>query len=188
MLSYLRRQVRRRKFKALYTSSVATIQQPRLPDTPLSMCVRCVSPFHTAECFCCGWGNYNIPRTSGTPPLHQLQSKYCEHRHHTANRRVCVLLQAIRRMRCICKDAPHSRHKKRLFLRRMMTQKTNAPKLPTRKRGKKSTQHPLTSIYPAIWSSDNGPGICTVHDRRKKRKKENRKRERKYGLSNQCYY
>lgn len=118
MLSSLRRRVRRRKFKALYTSSVATIQQPRLPDTPLSLCVRCVSPFHTAECFCCGWGNYYIPRTSGTPQprvlpvLHQLQSKHCGHRHHTANRRVCVLLQAIRRMRCVCKDAPHSQHKK----------------------------------------------------------------------------
>lgn len=36
MLSSLRRQVRRRKFKARYTSSVATMQQPRLPETPLS--------------------------------------------------------------------------------------------------------------------------------------------------------
>lgn len=173
----MRRQVRRRKFKALYTSSVATIQQPRLPDTPLSLCVRCVSPFHTAECFCCGSGNYYIPRTSGTPQpqvlpaLHQLQSKYCGHRHHTANRRVCVLLQAIRRMRYICKDAPHSRHKKTSVFASHGDTKTNAPKLPTRKRGKYSTQHPLTNIYPAISSSDNGPGICAVHDRRKKRKK-----------------
>lgn len=181
MLSSLWRQVRSRKFKALYTSSVATIQQPLLPDTPLSCAFDVFPRFTPPSATACGWGNNYIH-----PAPHSL--KY-SHGFTNANQNIANIgiTQQLDTFVYFDKRTAARGVLARMHRTRMTTQKQTNPDSRLENAGKCQRNIRSLALIPPFKALDNVPGTCTGHDRRITYKdKERQEKKRKEKESTVC--